>query len=127
ILLRVADDCGLASRAAGCMYAHDLLARHGEHAERIVRAQVVLHRERKLCQILERAQILGMDAGGAEAFSIVSDVVVCVPYGPLQALQLQSTQLVDAGLLDRLEVHGVAVMLPPIWCERPRKSATHSP
>src|SRR4029079_16421146 len=40
ILLRVADDCGLASRAAGCMYAHDLLARHGKHAERIVRAQV---------------------------------------------------------------------------------------
>jgi hypothetical protein len=55
-----------------------------------------------------------MQAGGAETFAIVSDVVVRMSHRPLQTLQLQGAQLVDAGLLDGLEVHGGAVMLPPI-------------
>ena len=60
------------------------------------------------------AQILRLHAGRAETFTIVSDVLVRVPHRPLQTLQLQRTQLVDAGLLDGFEVHGAAVMLPPI-------------
>ena len=44
-----------------------LLARHREHAERIVVAQIVLHGERKLREILERAQVPRMHAGGIEA------------------------------------------------------------
>ena len=109
------------------MHAHDLLARHGEHAERIVGAQVVLHRERKLREIVERAQVLRMHAGGAEALAIVSDVLVGVPQRPLQALQLQGAQLVEARGFDGLEFHGSVIMLPPSSCERPRNSATHSP
>ena len=42
VLARVADHGGLARRAAGRVDAHDLLARHREHAERVVVAQVLL-------------------------------------------------------------------------------------
>jgi hypothetical protein len=95
------------------VHAHDLFTRHGEHAERIVRAQIVLHCERKLREIFERTQILRMHAGSVKTFAIVCDVVVGMLHGPPQTLQLQSAQLVDAGLLDGFEVHGGAVMLPP--------------
>ena len=83
VLRGVADDRRLARRAARCVHAHDLLARHGEHAERIVGAQIVLHRERKLREIVERAQVLRMHAGGAEALAIVSDVLVRVPHATI--------------------------------------------
>ncbi len=127
VLRGVADDRRLARRAAGRVNAHDLFARHREHAERIVGAQVVLHRERKLREIVERAQVMRMHARGAEALAIVSDVLVCVQQRPLQTLQLQGAQLVQARRFDGLEFHGSLITLPPSSCERPRNSATQSP
>jgi len=84
--------------------AHDLLARHGEHAERVVRTQVVLRREREPAQVVERAAIVRVDAAGGERLAIEADALVRVPQAPLQALELQRLELVPRGRLDRLEV-----------------------
>ena len=51
VVLRVADHRGLAGRARRCVDARDLRARHREHAERVVVAQVLLGGERKLGQV----------------------------------------------------------------------------
>ena len=67
VALRVADDGRLARRAGGGVHAHDLLARHGEQAERIVVAQVGLRGEGKLREVLERPEIVGMHARRVEA------------------------------------------------------------
>jgi hypothetical protein len=126
VLLRVTDDRRLARRTARRVNTHDLLARHSEHAERIVGAQVVFYGEWKLREIIQRAQVMRVHARRAEALAIVGDILVGVLQGPLQTLQLQGAQLVDAGGFDRLEIHG-SMIAPPISCDRPRKSATHSP
>ena len=52
VAARVADDGGLARGAAGGVDAHDLLARHGEQAERVGVAQVGLLAEREPGQVL---------------------------------------------------------------------------
>ena len=54
VALGVADHGRLARRAGGRMDAHDILARHGKQSERIVRAQVLLGRERELGEIRKR-------------------------------------------------------------------------
>jgi hypothetical protein len=46
--------------------AHHLLARHGEHAERVVVAQIGLDGERKTREVRETVQVAGMQAGGVE-------------------------------------------------------------
>jgi hypothetical protein len=79
-------------------------ARHGEHAEWIVVPQIALDREGKARQIIERAQIARMHAGRVKTAPIVSNVFVCVPERPLQALQLQGVQLIRAGGLDGLQI-----------------------
>jgi hypothetical protein len=48
VVCRIAYHRRLAGRAGGRMHAHELFARHGEHAERIIVAQVGFQRERKL-------------------------------------------------------------------------------
>ncbi len=53
VLLRVADDGGLAGGAARGMHAHDSVHGHGEHAEGVIRAQVGFGGERKLRQVCE--------------------------------------------------------------------------
>ena len=53
--LRVADHGRLAGGAGRGVDAHHLLARHGEHAERIVVAQVRLGGEREFREVGERA------------------------------------------------------------------------
>ena len=50
---RVADDGHLAGRARGGVDAHDVGQRHGEEAERVVVAQVLLRREGQPAQVLE--------------------------------------------------------------------------
>ena len=85
------------------MNAQDLVARHGEHPERIMRAQVVLGGERKLRQIIECFEIAGMHAGFVECLLVVRDVVVGVAERPFQPLQLKCRDLVARGGFDRIE------------------------
>ena len=106
VLGRVADDGRLAGRARRRVDAHDLLARHGEHPERIVVAQIALGRERELREVRERLQVAGLDAGRVELPPVVRDVVVGVRERPLEPLELQRRQLVAARGLDRLELAG---------------------
>jgi hypothetical protein len=58
VLLRVGDDDGLAGRAGRGVQAHDVLHRAGEQAEGIGVAQIRLHRERQLGDVVERAHVL---------------------------------------------------------------------
>ena len=51
--LRVADHGRLAGRAAAGMDAGDPLARHGEHAERVLRPQVGFGGERETAEVIE--------------------------------------------------------------------------
>ncbi len=57
VALRVAHHRRLAGGARAGVHAHDLLARHREHAERVVVAQVLLVRERELGQVGERLAV----------------------------------------------------------------------
>ena len=60
------------------MDADQLFARHGEHVERIVVAQIGLHREREFGEIGELPEIGWMHAGRIERLSVMRDVVVGV-------------------------------------------------
>jgi hypothetical protein len=97
------------------MHPHDLIARHGKHLERVILAQVVLGRERKLAQIVERFQIVGVGAVGIELLPVVLDVLIRVTQRPAQALELQGRNLVAAGGFDRFV--GVIVGIDTAGCD----------
>ena len=89
VLLRIADHRRLAGGARGGVDAHDLVHRHGEHAERIGVAQVGLGGERELRQVGERLQVLGFHARRVELLAVVRHFFVGVLQRPPQALELQ--------------------------------------
>src|ERR1700760_2453592 len=86
------------------MDAPHLLARHGEHAEGIIVAQIGFAGEREAAQIGEALQIARMDARFIELPTIGSDMVIGVLERPLQARQLQRLDRVTRGDLDRLQL-----------------------
>ena len=102
----VTDDGRATGRARGRVHPGDLVARHGEHAEGVVLAQVGLGREREAGEIGQLTAVLGMHAGGVERGSVVSHVVVGVTQRPAQPLQLERGQFVGRRGLDRLESVG---------------------
>ena len=106
VLRRVADHRRLAGRSARRVQPHHLLARHGEQAERVVVAQVLLQREREPRQVRQRLQVARLHLRGVERRAVVRDVVVRVVERPAQALELQRLQFGAWGALDRLEVGG---------------------
>ena len=67
VLTGVADDGRLAGRTAGGVHPHDLIARHGEHAERIVRAQVGLGGEREPREVGQAVQVAGVTSAWSKA------------------------------------------------------------
>jgi hypothetical protein len=70
------------------MEPDDLLARHGEQAERISVAQVRLDREREFCEVGEVAEVVGVDAVRVEGGAVVKDFLVDAPQGPRLPLAL---------------------------------------
>ena len=68
IARRVADDRRLAGGAGGGVDAHDLLARHREHAERVVLAQILLRGEGEFPKVRQLLEILRVDAPAASNF-----------------------------------------------------------
>jgi len=100
--LRVADDGGLAGGAAGGVQAGDPLARHGEQAEGIGLAQVLLGGVREFRQIGQGLQVVRMRPGALELAADGLDVPVGVRQRPAQALELQGREFPAAGRLDRL-------------------------
>ena len=110
VLARVADDGGLAGGARRGMEAHHLVARHGEHAERVGGAQVVLHGEGEAGEVVEALEVAGLDAGGVEAFAVEGHVVVGVPDDLPELGELQLGELFASHGLDVGREHvGVAV------------------
>ena len=85
------------------MNAHDLFARHGEHAERVIVAQVLLHGEGEFGEIGQVLQIVRVDAGLVEGFRIERHVLISVANRPLHAFQLQRGDFVARGNLDWIQ------------------------
>ncbi len=113
----IADHGGLAGRAAGGMDARYALARHGEHAEGVVVAQVFLARERKLGDVGELLEIVRVHARLVEGLFIVRHILVGVADSPFQPFELQGLQFVAAGVFDRIQPrlaegsgHGVSLL-----------------
>ena len=104
IALGVTDDGGLTRGAGGGVNARHLLPRHGEHAERVIVPEVLLHRERELREIRQRGQIIGVNARRIEARLVMGNVVIGVAQRPFQAVKLKRGDLIAAGDLDRVEI-----------------------
>ena len=104
--LRVADHGGLARRTRRRVHADDALARHGEHAERIVVAQILLGGEREARQVGEGVEIRRMHASQIEGAPVVRHVLVGVAQAPAQPLELQRLQFVATGGFDWLQIAG---------------------
>jgi hypothetical protein len=92
---RVSSDRWTARRARRGVYPHQPFARHGEHPERVVFAQVVLQRERESSEIGEFPEVARMHAGGVESRAIVRDVRVGVPEQAAQPVELKRRKLVS--------------------------------
>ncbi len=82
------------------MHAHDLLARDGEHAERVVVAQIGLDGERQIGDRPGAVEVAGADAGLLEARAVEGHVLHRPPQRRPQALYLHLAQLVDGHPLD---------------------------
>ena len=104
VVARVTDNGGPAGRAGRRVNANDLLARHREHAERIVIAKVGFGGERKFSQIGQGAQIVRVHAGRVKRGTVVRDAVVGAAQGRSHALELQRLELVTARRFDRLQI-----------------------
>src|SRR5262249_49373941 len=103
IALGVAHHGGLARRAGRGVNTRDLLAWHREQAERIVLAQVVLGREWEFSEIVQRLEIGGADACGVKLPTIGRHLIVPCAQRVLKAFDLQRSNLIARGGLDRLE------------------------
>ena len=111
VFFGIADDGRLAGCARGRVDARDLVLRHGEHAERIIVAQVVLGRERKLREVFEPLEIGRLDAGGIEFLLVRRHIVIDMLQRPFQPLRLQRRDLVARGGFDRLQAIGLVIAI----------------
>ncbi len=93
------------------MDARDLRLRHREHAERIIVAQVRLGGERKLREVAERLEVVGVNTGGVELGTVVRHVVVGMAQRPGQAVALPCPQLVGRCQLVAIEIRGLGLEL----------------
>jgi hypothetical protein len=81
----------------------DAFAGDREHAEWVVVPQVSFGGEREPGQIVERPDVIGLDAGLIEAGPVVSDVLVCVADGTGESRGLHGAELVKTRGLDGFE------------------------
>ena len=119
----------------------DLVLRHGEHAERVFGAQVLLGGEGEVAEVGQFAQVRRVDAGVVELALVQRDAVVGVGHGVLQAAELERLELVAGdGFLavqDGVERWRRQGFLGHLWFPgfyflemvrlRPRNSAMSSP
>ena len=101
VAARIADHCRLARGAARGVHAQDFAHRHGEHAERIILAQIFLGGERKFGEIVEAFHVARPNSRRRELLLVVRHA-----RGARQRLleprKLQRAQLVKAGILNRV-------------------------
>ena len=99
----VADDGRLAGGARRGVQAQQLIARHGEHAEGILVAQVGLHREGKAREIGQRLEVGRLDARRVELLLVVRHLGIGalergLEPGKLQRLQFGARHGLGRGL-----------------------------
>ena len=90
--------------------AHHLAQRHREHAERIVRPQVVLGREREAREVRERPELAGMNTRGVELRPVVRHPLIHADERRAEPLELESAQLVGRRKLGRRDIDGEAAV-----------------
>ncbi len=78
--------------------------RHGEHAEGIVIAKVLLFAEGKFREIIQGFQIIGMDTCRIEPFPKERNIPVCMRQTPFKTIELQGRYFIPAGNLDRIKL-----------------------
>ena len=100
VVLRVADDRLLARRARGRVDARELLARHGEQAERVGVAQVRLRRERQLRDVFDAADVAGQQPHLVKALLVKRHVFIAAVHDLHKALRLDLPQRLTVGTFD---------------------------
>ena len=94
IVLGINYDRGFAGCAGGGMNAHQLFARHGSKAKRIIRPQVVFICEGEFRQIAQARQIIRVHPSSIKALLIHWHIVIGVLQRGLHPRQLQRHNLV---------------------------------
>ena len=92
------------------MKAHHFPERHGEHAERVVRAQVVLGREREAREIRQVAEVRRAHPRPVELRPVVRHPLICAAEGPPEPVELEAPELLAARELVRVEPGGEAAV-----------------
>ena len=90
------------------MNASHALKRNGEHAVRIMVAEILLHAEREFLQILEPHEVVGTDAGGKALRLVGSAVLEGVTNDLTHPNNLQLAQRVDRCGLDLFQLERIA-------------------
>ena len=98
--LGIADHDRLACGAGGGVDADQFFARHREHVERIIFAQVGLDGEREFREVRQLPEVVRLHAGLVECLFVMRDVVVGMRQRPCHALGLQRRDLVAGCPLD---------------------------
>ena len=88
IALSVANYRRLTRSTAGCVYSDKIGFRNGEKAKGIVVPHILLRYKREPLQIVERFNILGLDACLVHLFSIGLDLLVNAGYRFLKPFEL---------------------------------------
>ena len=96
----VADDRLLARRARGRVDARELLARHGEQAERVSVAQVRLRRERQLRDVFDAVDVAGQQPHLVKALFVKRHVFIAAVHDLHKALRLDLPQRLAVGAFD---------------------------
>ena len=99
ILLRIADDRLLSRRAGGGVNAHQLLLRDGKQAVRIIVPQIGFIGKGKLYNIVDRLNILRLQADFIKFRTVEGDVLIAVFDHLFQPLGLQRAQSLPVGTL----------------------------
>ena len=106
VVLRIADNGRLARGAGGCMQALDLALIDCKQTEGIGVAHILLDDERILLQIVERFDVIGVEAEFVETLLIQRDVFIAMDDRPTQTLELKSFELSARHALDfLLKIH----------------------
>ncbi len=121
VRLGVADHDRLACRARRSMDPYQLLARHREHVEGIIVAQIGLHREREFGEIGELLEVCGVHARSVEALLVVRDIVIGMLERPGEPFGLQRHDLVARGAFSRIELGVIAAVPNPELCRCHRR------
>ena len=100
VVFRVAHDRRLARGARRRMHAHAFGTRHGEQAERIGVAHILLHGKGELLDVFERFDMVRIDASLVKALLIERDVLIAANGNVAQTLELKFLELRVVHALD---------------------------